>query len=424
MNRCLQILLFLIQMQLFARNYSLRECVVYALENNSTIKVSTLNNAVAQGKIDEQIGTVLPQVSASGGIEDALQKINNSTNDYCTISGTASLQQKIYDPGFVAGLKAAKISKTQSVLELEKVKEQTAYAVCRQYYQTLVFHKQEQVLSRIANGTKATLDATQSNFEHGSVKKVDVDKIRINYNNNLSRLRETNLNYEQSINKLKYQIGLPADSTLVLADTLLFDSLNVDSVSGIFVDNSIDYQILKTTERLQNSIKEIYAAGYLPSLSLSAKYMYSSTPDNLTFNDRWNQNGSIGINLTIPIFDGFQKRAKISQVSNEIAKAKENLASEEQLITVTISNYKKQYEIASGNLENEKDNLTLSEAVYQNTLISFQQGAESSLELLQAESSMQEAQNNYFATLLSYYNAYLDHAQSRGVLMDYVASLK
>jgi outer membrane protein TolC len=416
----------LTQMQLFARNYTLRECVEYALENNSSIKTANLDNAVAQGKIDEQIGTALPQVTISGGIEDAVQKIHSTTNNSYTISGTTSLQQKIYDPAFFTGVKLAKISKTQSELKLEKTTEQIAYSVCCQYYQTLVIQKQYHVLSRIATDAKATLDATILNYEHGSGKKIDIDKMRVTCNNDLSRLRQTNLNYEQSINKLKYQIGLPVDSTLVPADTLFTGSLNleVDSVSGNCVENSIDYKILKTTESLQNTTKDIYAASYLPSLSLSAKYMYISTPDRLTLSDSWNQSGSVGINLTIPIFDGLQKRAKISQVSNEIAKVKESLVAEEQSIKVTISNYKKQYEIAASNLENEKANLTLSEAVYQNTLISFQQGAESSLELLQAESSMQEAQNNYFSTLLSLYFAYLDLAQSSGKLMDFVASLK
>jgi outer membrane protein TolC len=426
MKQCILLLFILTQLQLYAREYSLKECIDYALVNNSTIKISAIDKSIAQGKIDEQTGAVFPQVTASGGVEDAVQKKSTLTNDYYTLSGTASLQQKIYDPVFFIGLKAAKINKEQSQLILDKTKEQTAYTVCLQYYQTLVIQKQYQVVSRITTSAKGTLDATKSKFENGSAKKIDVDKILVSYNNNLSRLRQINLNYEQSINNLKYQIGLPVDSILVLRDTLLTDSLmpRADSASEDSIENSIDYQLLKIAERLQYSTRDSYAAGYLPSVSLTAKYMYSSTPDKFTFNNSWDQYGSIGVNLSIPLFDGFQKRSKLSQANYEICKAKEKLSAEAQSIKIAISNYTKQYQIAADNLENEKANLTLSESVYKNTLVSFQQGAESSLELIQAESSMQEAQNNYFTTLLTCFNAYLDLAQSKGILMKYVASLK
>jgi outer membrane protein len=426
MKQCILLLCLLTQLQLYARNYTLKECIDYALVNNSTIKISNLDKSIAHGKINEQIGTVLPQVTASCGIEDAVQKKSALTNDYYTLSGTASLQQKIYDPLFFVGVKAAKINEKQSQLTLDKKKEQTAYTVCRLYYQTLVIQKQYQVVSSITASAKGTLDATRSKYDNGSAKKIDVDKILVSCNNNLSRLRQTNLNYEQSINNLKYQIGLPVDSILVLKDTLLTDSLliDLDAASEESIENSIDYQLLKIAERLQYSTRDSYAAGYLPSVSLTAKYIYSSTPDKFTFNNSWDQYGSIGVNLSIPVFDGFQKRTKLSQADYEISKAKEKLTAEEQTIKVAISNYTKQYQIAADNLENEKANLTLSESVYRNNLVSFQQGAQSSLELIQAESSMQEAQNNYFTTLLSYFNAYLDLSQSKGILMKYVASLK
>lgn len=426
MKQCILLLFLLIQLQLFARNYTLKECIEYALVNNSSIKLSTFDKSIAHSQIDEQLGSVLPQITASGGVEDAVQKKSTLTNDYYSFSGTALLQQKLYDPSFFIGLRAAKINEKQSQLTQDKVKEQTANAVCHQYYQTLVLQKQYQVVSRITASSKGTLDAIQAKYENGSAKKIDIDKMLVSYNNNLSRLRQTKLNYEQSINKLKYQIGLPVDSILELKDTLLTDSLlmHVDSVSEEGTEKNIDFQLLKINERLQYLTKESYAAGYLPSVSLTAKYMYSSTQDKFTFTNNWDQFGSIGVNLSIPVFDGFQKRAKLSQANYEIGKAKEKLTAEEQSIKVAISNYTKQYQIAADNLDNEKANLTLSETVYKNTLVSFQQGAASSLELIQAESSMQEAQNNYFTTLLTSFNAYLDLAQSKGTLMQFVASLK
>ena len=127
----------------------------------------------------------------------------------------------------------------------------------------------------------------------------------------------------------------------------------------------------------------------------------------------WYPNSSIGLTLRIPIFDGLQKQARISQSKLNIEKSKVNIYLTEQSIKVDLSNYEIQYRNAIENIGNEKSTLLLAESVYNNIQLQYQQGTGSSLDLVQAESSYRESQNNYFNKLPAITNMISSHQNSQ-----------
>jgi len=422
----LLVLILLFQLSVQGQNFSLKESVDYAITNNSDIKMSTYDQLIAKTKINQQIGTILPQINASGSLTDNFQSASSLSSKYIMSAG-AQLDQKIYDPTFSAGLKAANFGKTQAALNLEQTKEQIVYSVCRTYYQTLIIKKQYDVLNTILSFTSETLKAIELKYTNGSAKKLDIDKIKVTYNNTHSQVKQAELNYEQSLNNLKCQMGIPVDSVIVLTDTLN-DNPSEDYIPASdtnYLENRTDYKLLKVSLNLQETNKSNFQTGYLPSLSFNANYGYQSSQNEFTLiDDNWDANSSVGLSLSVPIFDGLQRHEKVAQSNYEISKAKENIKSAEQTIKVDISNYTLQHRIAVDNITNEKANLSLAEEVLKNTQLAYQQGTESSYELIQAESSMYEAQNNYFTTLLNFYYACIDLEQSKGNLMNFVNTLK
>jgi outer membrane protein TolC len=218
-------------------------------------------------------------------------------------------------------------------------------------------------------------------------------------------------------------MGMPVDSTVVLADIMLnpdSESIEIRTPNGKYYETIIDYQLQKINLQLQEADRSKNMAAYLPSLSLNAKYNYQAMSSDLNSDMNWYDNSSIGLSLSIPLFDGLQKSARLAQSKLSIEKAKENIKLAEQSIKVDVSNYEIQYRNAIDNIKSEKENLSLAEDVYKNTLLEYQQGASSSLDLVQAESSLREAQDNYFNRLLNLFIARLDFEQSKGTLMDYI----
>jgi len=433
------ILFLFMQTMALGQTLSLKQCIDYALSNNGNIKIGDYEESIAQKKVNEQIGTMLPQISASSSADDNLKVATQlmpgalfgnpgtfvpvQMGTKYSVSAGVQADQKIYDQTFWVGLKAAGISRDQSRLNLQKTKEKAVYSVSRTYYQTFVIQKQCNVLKATIDASEQSLKATELKYSNGLAKKIDVDKVRVSFNNTQSQLQQTELSYKQSLNNLKYQMGMPVDSTVVVVDIMLnpdSESIEMKTPNGKYYETIIDYQLQKINLQLQEADRSKNMAAYLPSLSFNAKYNYQAMPNDLNSDLTWYENSSIGLSLSIPLFDGLQKGARLAQSKFSIEKAKENIKLTEQSIKVDISNYEIQYRNAIDNIKSEKENLSLAEDVYKNTLLEYQQGASSSLDLVQTGSSLREAQDNYFNKLLNLFIARLDLEQSKGTLMDFI----
>jgi len=431
---------------LFGQGFTLKQCVEYANKNNGNIINANYDITIAQKKVKEQIGTMLPQVDVSGSYTDNLKlsttvlpgelmgkpgtQIPVTMGTKHNLSGNVQLTQKIFDPTFGVALQAAKISKQFSEQTFRKTTEQTAYNISGTYYQTLVIEKQKNSLSATIVASEKLLTSAELKYKNGMAKKVDVDKIRVSYNNTKSQLQQSELSYKQSLNTLKYQMGMPVDSSIVLFD-ITVQNVEIQTLEkqadSFSVDNLIDYQLQKTNLSAYETDKKRNMAGYLPSLSFSANYGYSAMRNEFDFTKSggdWFPSSNIGLSLKIPIFDGLQRHAKVSQSILNIEKSKINIHLTEQSIKVDLSNSEIQYRNAIDNIHNEKDNLDLAESVYKNTQLQYQQGAGSSLDLVQAESSYRESLNNYYNKLLNLYIARVNLEQSKGTLMNYINNLK
>ena len=425
------------------KSLTLKECIMYSLSNNSNIKIADYNVKVSQKHIDEQVGNYLPQINASGSLDDNLKlstqllpaEMMGGTpgtfvpvkfgNKY-SVSGGVQLTQKIYDPLSLLLIKSAKTNKEISVLTQQKTSELTAYSISLIYYQTLVIQMQMNVLKSTLIASEQSLKSIELKFANGMVKKIDVDKIRVSYNNTKSLLEQAELSYFQSLNTLKYNMGMPVDSTISLADTTIdisYKLLKTDTTNKYQMENIIDYQLKKSNMSLMQIDKKAKVSAFLPSLSFYGNYNYNAQRQEFTFFDAdktWYPSSGIGIKLTIPIFDGLQRNSKLAQSELNIKIANENLVLIEQSIKVDISNYEIQYKNALDNITREKENLDLAESVYRNSQLEYQQGVGSTLDLIQSESSYMVAQNTYFNKLLNLYIACIELEKAKGNLMNFI----
>ncbi len=420
---------------------TLKQCISYANLHNGNLKNANSDIQIAQKKIDEQVGTMLPQIDINGSYMDnliiatnviqagALGTIQAKFGTPHNLTASVQLSQKLFDPTFGVALKAVKISKSQAEQSRRKTEEQTAYTISGIYYQTLVIGEQISTQHATLEASEKLLASTELKFKNGMAKKVDVDKIQVSYNNIKSQTQQSELSYKQSLNNLKYAMGMPVESSLELTSDAIESDLNVfEAPADSFnIENRVDYQLQKINLSGYELDKKRNQAGYLPTLSLSANYGESAMRNQFDFTSpsgMWYPSSGIGVTLKIPVFDGLQKHARISQSNLNIEKSKESINLTEQSIKVDLSNYEIQYRNAIDNIHNEKDNLDLAESVYKNVQNQYQQGACSTLDLVQAESSYTESQNNYYSKLLTLYVARINLEQTKGTLINYINKQK
>ncbi len=429
------------------RSFSLRNCIEYSRSNNSNVKVAGYNVEISNKKLSEQTGTYLPQLNATGTFDDNLQlttqlmpaEMTGGTpgtyiavkfgNKY-SMNGGLQLTQKIFDASAYQQIKSAKLNWKISEQSREQTDIDVAYNISLSFYQSLVVQMQAEVLRSTLLASEKSLHSIELKFRNGMAKKIDVDRIKVSYNNTKSQLEQTVLSYSQSLNTLKYNMGMPVDSAIVLTDTLIseeYDSFVKGATVKFQLDNIIDYRLQESNVSSAKIDKKTKQSAFLPVLSFYGNYNYNAMRQEFNFFDSgkdWYSSSGIGLKLTIPLFDGFQRNSRLSQSELNVKIAEENLKLTEQSIRVDISNYDIQYGNALENIVREKENLDLAKSVYASSQQEYQQGTCSTLDLIQSQSSYLVAQSYYYDKLLKLYLARIDLEKSKGSLMSFINTLK
>src|SRR5574344_806461 len=270
---------------------SLKECINYSSINNSKVKIASYDAQVSKQRIKEQWGGYLPQVNGSGSLDNNLKLTSvlipaqffggqagtfmaMSFGSKYSLAGGVQLTQKLYDMPGILAIRSAKVSSELSDYNLQKTSELSVYNISVAYYQTMIIQMQMNVLKSNLKASEESLKSIELKHANGMAKKIDVDKIRVNCNNTRSQLQQSELNLAQSLNMLKFQMGMPVDSALVLADINLNDGFeSFEKVSRDYqIENMVDYKIQKTNYTLSEVEKKRTMATFQPTLSFYSNY--------------------------------------------------------------------------------------------------------------------------------------------------------
>jgi outer membrane protein len=162
-----------------------------------------------------------------------------------------------------------------------------------------------------------------------------------------------------------------------------------------------------------------YKVGYLPSLYGNFSYGTSTFATKGQVGDLgndWYANGSYSLGLSVPIFDGFYKKAKVDQAEIEINKTKNTKKQAVLGMNLQVSQAKTNYANALKGLEIQKKSQALAESIFNTTSIKFKEGLGSSFEMINAENELTQAKTNYLNALYNLNVAKIDFDKALGNL--------
>jgi outer membrane protein TolC len=268
----------------------------------------------------------------------------------------------------------------------------------------------------------------QGQYQNGLAKKIDVDRIAVNLSN-LESQRQQLLNGVSLLeNQLKFYMGMPIQTPIHIPDAEIsaIQPQAVAPTESISVDNRTEVRLLKQQGDLLNYQKEAYRSEYYPSLSLSSNYSYMGTGNKLPVfkgqsqGANWFGAASVSLNLRIPIFNGGATKARIKQADVSIRKLNEDIAGTSLALNLAFENAKTQINNSIITLNAQKKNVALAQEVYNNTQNNYNNGLASLTDLLNAETSLTEANNNYSSALLNYRVAEIQLIKSQGSLQSLI----
>lgn len=429
------------------QTYSLAEAINYALQHSITVKNSQLDAKSASARVGEIRAIGLPQVTGSASITDNaiiqttfLPAVFFWRPDSGTppppadappipvnfgtqwIGGASvSAEQLLFDGSYFVGLKAAGTYKELAQKNLAQSKIEVAESVAKAYYSTLVNQERLELLRTNVTRLDTLLVETRIIFENGLAEKIDVDRIEVQLNNLKTERAKVERIVDLSYNLLKFQMGLPLESPLSLTDQL--SDIQMESFtaapSGDFnYSQRIEYSILQTQKELANLDIRNIRMGYYPRLSAFGNYGYNVGSNTFDiFSRRWFNYASLGVQLSVPIFDGLTKHYKIQQAKITYEKANQSGEQLKQNIDLQIRQASISLNNALESLENQRRNMELAKEVSRVAEIKYQEGVGSNIEVINAEAAYKEAQTNYYSALYDALVAKVDLEKATGRLL-------
>ena len=401
-------------------NLSLKEAQEYAIRNNKMVIASRMEVEASKAAVWETISNALPQVDVSGSFTDNLKLMTTLLpGDFFDKPGekvpvtfgsqfnsSASMQASLllFSAPLYIGIETTKLAQKLSEGSLTKTELDTKESVCSAYYLILVSEKSLQILDANLANLNETLKSTKAMYSAGMAESTDVDQLVSNVtmvdNSRSAMQRNIELNY----NLLRFQLGVPVDSRIVLSETLdaLTAEINVEALLSQEFDHkqNINYLLVDAQAQISSLALKSQKAAVLPTLAGFYNYGTNGMGDKVS-ELRWFQNSMTGLQLSIPIFGSGQRYIRIKKAQINLEKA----ITTRDMLTDQLLLLEKQlrYNLVNANLQyqSQKSNIEVSDRVYTSTENKFRQGMASSLELTQANSLYLQAETNYVSALLN-----------------------
>ena len=419
------LILFLFPNILFGQDTSLSldECLQMALSNNENLKNSILEENVSKMTSREYLSVGFPQIQFETGLKYNFE-IQKSLIDISKFmpgvpEGTEQevsfgqkydgimdlgINQMIFNGSYFVGLAASKALIELSEKQTVRTKVDIIESVNKAYYVVLNTKERLSLVNSNLDRIESLLNDTEILYENGFVEKLDVDRIKVSYNNlNAEKIKAERL-YDLSLSVLKFQIGFPVNDKLSIKGSIedVILSVNEYDIQSFDYSDRIEHSILNTNKRLKSYDLKNNRSQFLPQIYANLSYGYntSSSEYDLFFNsNRWKNYGTVGLQVIVPIFDGFNKRSKINRSKIVVQQVENQIKFLERSIDLQINQNYIELKNAIESLNVSKDNLVLANEVYNVSEKKYKEGIGSNLEVLDSNNALKTAQTNY-------YNAY------------------
>ena len=341
----------------WARVYTLEECIGMTLTGNTTLARAREDLTSAGADVMSSWSSVLPHVSANLRRSDDLL-ISSEFDDLTSepASGSVSLSQTLLDGSAFARIAGSSRSRTAAELSLESTERDIVFQTKEAYYGLLRLGQLRDVQAEAVDLAREQARKTQSLFDLGSASRSDLLKAKVQ----VGEAELTLISAEKSAELAR------AGLALVLGIDVTTDIEAVDpsgsSAEGEILDFDLEEAISSRPDiqawdqSLVAARRSLLAAkaGRWPDLGLSVSYSRGTdTLDEFFDGVTDDYSRSVGLSLSVPIFNGLATKASIDN-------SKSLLRSFE--ISVRNARLQAAYEIESARLSVEEGTRSVSVA--------------------------------------------------------------
>ena len=400
------------------KQWTLQECIDYALANNITLKKSQLQQQSALEDLKGAKAALLPTVNAStnqslgyqpwkdSGISTVTNGVVNTKVDKTYYNGSYSLsgQWTVWNGGRNTNtVKLDKLAEQQAELTTQETANSIQERIAQIYAQILYLDENVKVNEQMLQTSKKNEERGQEMVNVGKMSRAD-----------LAQLTSQRANDEYSIVESKSQLlnyKLQLKQLLEITDEQEFDVVvpeisderilsEVPSLQTVYEEALLNRPEI---ERLQLAIKSsdvslrLAKAGWMPNVSVNGGVTTSTNSLNSTgWGEQFktNVNTSIGLGVSVPVYDGRSTKTAVNKAKIQQLQAQLNLQDQQKTLYTNIQQYwlnattnQEKYKAASSSVESAQQS-------YELLSEQFRLGLKNIVELMTGKNNLMQAQQN------------------------------
>ena len=342
--------------------WTLQECLDYALANNIQIQKRKITAASAHEDVLQSKSALFPSVSFSTNQNVSWRPFAESTINLTNGSMTTSRNTVSYNGSYGINanwtvwngnrntntIKQNRLSEQKAELDAEQQANTVQEQIAQLYVQILYETEAVKVCGEIIKASEMQRDRAQVMVEVGSLARVDLVQLEAQVNQDrysLSQAESQLANYKLQLKQLleihddvPFEVAIPN----VADEKILGNIPDEQSVYNAALESRPEIESSKLSILSSEIAVASARAGYMPTISINAGIgtNHSSGQDiAIVTQVKNNISNSIGLTLSMPIFDNLQARTNIRKAKYALQTSELDLQDQQKQLFSTIENY-------------------------------------------------------------------------------------
>lgn len=390
-------------------NGTLPDIIEYAIKNQPLIQQSVIDERITENNIKSRLADWYPQVNFNYNLQHNFivqtsiiggNPVRLGVNNLS--AGQFTLSQAIFNRDVLLAKRTRGDVQLQARQNTSANKTDLAVNVSKAFYDVLATTQQIDVSKEDIIRLERSLRDAQNQYESGVTDKIDYKRAMISLNNTKATRKSNEDILKGKLEYLKSLMGYPADKELKISyDSLQMErEILIDTLQNPDITSRIEYQLLVTQRRLQESNVSYNKMSYLPTIA--ANGAYNLNYQNNRFGDLYFNNypnSFAAVTLTLPLFQGGKRKYNINSAEWQLKRTDLDITNLKLNVNSEYANALGYYKGSLANLLAQKENVDLAREVYDVLQLQYKSGIKTYLEVITSETDLRLARINYYNAL-------------------------
>ena len=414
--------------------WTLQDCIDYAMENNITLQKSKLSKQSAVEDLKGAKAALLPTLSAStnqslgyqpwkdAGIATVTNGTVNTKVDKTFYNGSYSLsgQWTVWNGNRnINTIKLDKLAEQEAELSTQETANTIQERIAQLYAQILYLSENVSVSEQMLETSKKNEERGQEMVNVGKMSKADLAQLsaqRANDEYNIVEAKSQLLTYKL---QLKQLLEITDEEQFDVATPVISDErvlAEIPNLQSVYEQALLGRPEIERSQLAINSSEvnvSLAKAGWMPTVNLTGGVTTST--NSLTSNNWGNQmktntNASLGVGVTVPIYDGRSTKTSVNKAKIQLLQAQLDLQDQQKTLYSDIQQYwlnaqtnQQKYKAAISSVESAQESYDLLSE-------QFRLGLKNIVELMTGKDNLLSAQQNALQSkYLTLYNQQMLH---------------